>query len=133
MIVGVGRVTDNEYTRFHDYENWSGIIIIVLRLCTFAFWLYLYSETVKTSAGEELVFYKRFKILCLIYFLSFPILVIVNIWVAPYLRHKVITIGTLVLQTVTIMILARLFTNKSSKYYNVSLKGRTLVMSNKFS
>jgi Rhodopsin-like GPCR transmembrane domain len=132
MIVGIGTITNNEHYRYHDYENWAGIVILVLRVLFFMFWAYLFKGTYETSAGDEETFYKRFGILSTIYFLAFPILVIISsVFVAPYVRHKVITLGTLIIQTTIQVILTFMFTNKKSKYYNVSLKGRTLVMSGK--
>jgi len=132
MIVGIGRITDNEHYRYHDYENWAGIVVIVLRLMFYAYWIYLFKGSYETAHGEEKVFYARFGVLSTVYFLVFPVLVIIaSFAIPPYYRHKVIVIGTLLIQTLTIIVLTYLFTNKKSKYYNVSLKGRTLLMSNK--
>ena len=134
LIVGVGRITDDEYYRYHDYENWAGVFVMVMRVLLFGFWVYLYRGTYQAAKEADKIFFNQFGVLSTLYFLAVPIVVIfATTVIAPYYRHKVVTIGTLLLQTVSLIILTLLFTTKSNKYYQISMKGRALLPSNKLS
>lgn len=135
LIVGVGRITDDESYRFHDYENWAGAFVMMLRVFLFAFWVYLFRETYqKTTKESEKNFFNQFGVLSTLYFLAVPVTVgLATTTVAPYWRHKVVTIGTLLLQVSTLVIFTLLFTTKSNKYYQISMKGKTLLPSDKLS
>ena len=57
-----------------------------------------------------------------IYFLIFPVILIVSLFIAPYVQHRVITIGTLAGQTLAILLLSYICTSKKSDYYQASIK-----------
>jgi hypothetical protein len=63
------------------------------------------------------------------YILAFPLLVIISIFIAPYVQHTVITIGTLLCQTIAVLLLSYICTSKNSSYYKASLKAQTLLPS----
>ena len=132
VIVGVGKIMDNEHYKYHDYENWAGVVVIVIRLLLYVFWVYLFTQTYNTAKRTEKSFYKTFGIFASIYFLIFPVLVIFStFFVAPYAKHKVVTTGTLLLQTITLLLFTLIFTTKKTQYYQISLKGKTLLPTNK--
>ena len=132
LIVGVGRITDDEYYRYHDYENWAGIFVMIMRILLFVFWVYLFKGTYATAKETEKTFFNQLGVLSTLYFLAVPVMVLfATMVVAPYWRHRVVTIGTLLLQTVTLVIFTLLFTTKQNKYYQISMKGKTILPSNK--
>lgn len=132
IVVGVGKITDDEHYRYHDYENWAGIVIIVLRLVLFIFWVFLLAESFKTAKGAERRFFNKFGVFGAIYFLAFPLLVVYSsVSVTPSSRHKVVTTGTLFIQTATLLSLSYIFTTKKSQYAMVSLKGKALLPTSK--
>jgi len=133
FIVGLGRVNDDESYRYHNYENWAGMMVMGLRVLLFGFWLYLYRETYKSTGKEsEKSFFGQFGVLSSLYFMAVPAVVFfATMVVAPYWRHKFVTAGTLLLQTLTLIIFTLLFTTKSNKYYQISMKGKTILPSNK--
>jgi Ca2+/H+ antiporter len=61
----------------------------------------------------------QFAIMASIYFLVHPCLVFISWLFTPYLRLKVITIGSNAIMMLTFLALAHLFSEKSS-YYKVS-------------
>jgi len=133
LIVGIGRVIDDESYRYHDYENWAGLFVMAMRILLYGVWVYLFRETYKkTQKDSEKSFFNQFGFLSSLYFLAVPAMVcLATIVVAPYWRHKVVTTGTLLIQTVTLIIFTMLFTTKSNKYYQISMKGNTILPSNK--
>ena len=77
-------------------------------------------------------FMKTFSFWGSVYLLSFPIVVIISSAViAPYLRHKVVTIGSITIQIVVSIVLTYLFSSKRTQYFQVAMKGRTLLPSGK--
>jgi len=135
LIVGIGRIADEEHSKFHDYETIPGWIVIFFRFVFFAIFIYFARSTIdKEEKGsnkeDRLVFMRRFLLLGSIYLLAFPVVVIISsAVVASYVRHKVVTIGSLTLQVTAAIILTYLFSAKRSKYNQVSMKGRTLLPS----
>jgi len=61
-----------------------------------------------------------------IYFLTFPILlIVVELIVADYWKFSIMMIGTFALQEAAIMLLIKLFLVKNSEYYKISLKSQS--------
>jgi len=132
VIIGVGKIIDNEHYKYHDYENWAGVVIIVVRLLLYVFWIYLFVQTYTAAKHTEKKFFGKFGIFASIYFLAFPILVIFStFFVSAHSKHKLVTTGTLLLQTLTLVVLTLVFTTKKTQYYQISLKGKTLLPTNK--
>lgn len=119
FLMWLGTSSDNEHDKFHDFENWSGVLIILIRVACFAFFIYLLKHTYSLSEAEDKKFLKLFGFCGTIYFLAFPILVLISsAYVARYLRHKVITIGSLFFLITVMMFLTKMFTSKKNKFYN---------------
>ena len=132
VIIGVGKIIDNEHYKYHDYENWAGVVIIVVRLLLYIFWIYLFVQSYTAAKHTEKKFFKKFGIFASIYFLAFPFLVIFStFFVEAAAKHKLVTTGTLLLQTLTLVVLTLVFTTKKTQYYQISLKGKTLLPTNK--
>lgn len=133
LIVGLGRLTDDEFTKNHDYEGFAGYLIIVLRVGLYIYFVMGIHDTFKQARFKIKSFIIKFGFLGTIYFLAFPILVLItSTFVASYVKHKVIMLGTLILESLVLIILTRIFTNKGGEYYDVSFKGKTLLPNNKF-
>lgn len=133
LIVGLSRLTDDEFTKNHDYEGFAGYLIIFLRIGLYVYFIMGIHDTFKQARFKIRSFIIKFGILGTIYFLAFPILVLItSFYVAPYVKHKVVMLGTLILESLVLIILTRIFTNKDGDYYDVSFKGKTPLPNNKF-
>jgi hypothetical protein len=55
-----------------------------------------------------------------IWFLTTPLLVLVAPLFAKVIRHRIVTSGTIFLQTSSLLIMVRLFLSSSSEYYKFS-------------
>jgi len=134
VIVGVGRVNDEDPMKFHDYESIPGWIIMFFRVIFFAVFAYFINKT-NSKAGnntEKKEFLFRFGILGAVYLLALPIIVTISsLVVAPYVRNKLIVLGTLAIQIGASITLTYLLSSKKSKYHQISMKGRTLLPSGK--
>lgn len=133
LIVGIGKLVDEEQYFFHDYENWTGMLFMLVRVGLYALWVYLFQQTYKTAINDsERIFFNQMGLLSTIYFLAVPaVVVFATAVVAPYCRHRVVTIGTILMQTLVLVVLTLLFTTKSNRYYQISMKGRAMLPSAK--
>lgn len=133
LVVGLSRLTDDEFSKNHDYEGFAGYIIIIMRIGLYIYFKMGIVDSYKKARFKIKTFVIQFGVLGTVYFLCFPILIfITSSFVAIYVRHKVIMLGTLLLESIVIIILTRMFTNKGGDYYDASYKGKTLLPNNKF-
>lgn len=119
LIVGLGRITDDSYYKFSDYEGVPGIMLVVLRLGLWSWFLYSMRDLLKSVTGRQAMFAQYFGVVASAYFLALPVICLVSWAFVPYARHKVVTIGTWLIQVLAIAALSRLFSAKSS-FYKIS-------------
>ncbi|KAL4465025.1 hypothetical protein ABPG72_010469 [Tetrahymena utriculariae] len=127
MIVGLSKLTDDESHKFHQYGGFVGWIIVFLRLGMFIYFLFGIKDTLKTAREKVKVFIYKFVIVGSLYFLAFPVILFITSFIADYVQHRVITIGTLVMQSIAIIFMSFQFTSKSSGYNEVSIKANPLL------
>jgi hypothetical protein len=119
LVVGIGRLTDDSYYKFSDYEGIAGVLLVVIRIGMWLWFLFFINDLLSSVTGRLALFTKYFGVSASAYFLAFPCLVVASWGFAPYSRHKVITVGTWVIEVITIGALTHLFSEKSS-YYKLS-------------
>ena len=77
MIVGLGKLSDDHYTKYHKYEGWTGYTIMMLYFGQYAY--FITNIMMSRFQGENI---KRFMLSLAIYgsffLLSFPVLFIVS-------------------------------------------------------
>ena len=116
---------DESHYTYHVHESLPGLMMVVLRLALTALFAYNLTHTI---AEERSIlrkdFYQSFAIGCYMWFLAFPLLMLVAVAFAQYYRHKVVTVGVTVIQTVAMVILSRLFLSRSL-YWEVSTLSST--------
>ena len=94
MIVGLGKITDDSMYKYHQYESWAGIVIVILRLGLFAYFLVGIQQTIKKARIKIKLFIQKLAIIGSCYFLAFPLILFIALFLAPYLRYKLVTFGT---------------------------------------
>ena len=101
-----------DFDQFHDHEHTAGVIILWFRAFLGAvFWAIIgrnISGGVNLS-GEMVIFMKRFRFLGGFWLFSMPILVVIASIFAPYLRHPIVTGGTLLAQSSALSFMSWLF------------------------
>lgn len=132
MIIGLSKLTDDESHKYHQYGGIPGWIIVILRLGMFLYFLFGVRDTMKTAREKVKLFITKFTVFGSLYFLAFPIILFISSFIAGYVQHRVITIGTLIMQSSAIVIMSLLFTSKSGDYYNASLRSNPLLPTGKF-
>ena len=115
---------DDNFSKFHDYESTPGKLLVLLRFTLgLAFVVSLHvtiRHQVKRGGDRLISFLRRLMLLGGLWFLAFPLLVFSAGFFAHYLRHRVVTGGVLLLQSVCLCLLSYEFLSHSSTYFKLS-------------
>jgi hypothetical protein len=126
---------DDDFSTFHDHDHWAGYILMMMRVVTCGILLYFSKSTMK-KVGDDTQnsdFIKKFSVLGSIWLLLFPITVFfVAPAVAPYKRHFIVTVATVLLQSIALGVMLVMFLGlgESGKSY---LKRSTIYTMGDFS
>jgi hypothetical protein len=120
----VNKVQDDDFLKFHDHDGIAGKFLLVQRLLlgTAFFW------SIRGTMGSDEVkgqlqlqgFLARLTAFGTAWFFAFPLLVLVASFFAHYLRHRLVTGGVLVLQSVCLTLMASQLFSDRSWYSKVS-------------
>ena len=97
LLERAGRAYDDEFNQFHDFEHWPGKCLVLLRvlLCAlFAAGSYLTLRSVKADRQVELWLTAVQRVGAL-WFLAFPLAVLVGSLLPFYARHKFVSTASL--------------------------------------
>ncbi|CAK7288965.1 Integral membrane protein GPR180 [Vulpes lagopus] len=112
---------------YHSHHNLAGILLIILRIClalSLGCGLYQIITVERSTLKRE--FYITFAKGCILWFLCHPGLACISVIFSDYQRDKVITIGVILCQSVSMVILYRLFLSHSLYWEVSSLSSVTL-------
>ncbi|XP_047409704.1 integral membrane protein GPR180 isoform X2 [Sciurus carolinensis] len=118
---------DTSHHSYHSHHNLAGILLIILRIClalSLGCGLYQIITVERSTLKRE--FYITFAKGCILWFLCHPGLMCISILFSDYQRDKVITIGVILCQSVSMVILYRLFLSHSLYWEVSSLSSVTL-------
>lgn len=131
MIVILSQVSSDDSSKFHEYDNWAGWVIFFIQIGFYGAMLYGLNNTFAKARQKVLGFIHKFRIVASGYMLAFPIFVIISLFAAQYVRHKIIVIGTTLAHTLALTILGYLFSNAKSDYSSVSFRGQPILPTEK--
>ncbi|XP_051882608.1 integral membrane protein GPR180 isoform X2 [Pristis pectinata] len=118
---------DIDHHSYHAYNSMAGLLLIVLRVCLA---LLLTSRLYQIITMERSVlkrdFYIRFAKGCILWLLCHPVFVAASAVFAEYQREKIIVIAVILCQSVSMVILYRLFLSRSLYWEVSSLSSVTL-------
>jgi len=118
-LVVIGKMYDNASHKHHENEGAVGWLLLVVRVLLYAF----FSRGVvalQQSGGIRLqCFLQRFRFVGSVYFLAYPAIFITVKVFAPYLRHPIMQIALLSMQTTAALWMAELFLTRGT-FYEVS-------------
>ncbi|XP_070537775.1 integral membrane protein GPR180-like [Ptychodera flava] len=115
----------SEHKVYNAYQNTAGVLLIIIRiLLAVIFTGNLYNTVSIERSALRREFYKNFAKSCLIWFLCYPIMVITSLVFANYIRYKLITIGVRSAQSISMILLYKLFLSRSL-YWEVSALSAT--------
>ncbi|XP_077988023.1 integral membrane protein GPR180-like [Glandiceps talaboti] len=117
----------SEHKVYNAYQNPAGVLLIVIRILLAAIFMgNLYNTVSIERSALRRDFYKNFAKSCLVWFLSYPVMVITSLVFTSYLRYKLITIGVISAQTTAVIMLYKLFLSRSLYWEVSALSSSTL-------
>ncbi|XP_055785986.1 integral membrane protein GPR180-like [Salvelinus fontinalis] len=111
---------ETEHHSYHAQRSIAGLLLISLRIILallLASVLYTIISTERSALKRD--FYLSFAKGCFIWFLCHPVLVLVSVIFNEHQREKVVTIGVILCQAISVVILYQLFLSRSL-YWEVS-------------
>ncbi|XP_038853038.1 integral membrane protein GPR180-like [Salvelinus namaycush] len=111
---------ETEHHSYHAQRSIAGLLLISLRIILallLASVLYTIISTERSALKRD--FYLSFAKGCFIWFLCHPVLVLVSVVFNEHQREKVVTIGVILCQAISVVILYQLFLSRSL-YWEVS-------------
>ncbi|XP_036401867.1 integral membrane protein GPR180-like [Megalops cyprinoides] len=118
---------DAEHHSYHAHRSMAGVLLITLRIILallLASILYQIITTERSALKRD--FYMSFAKGCFLWFLCHPILVLLSVAFSEHQREKVITIGVILCQSISVVVLYRLFLSRSLYWEVSSLSSVTL-------
>uniref|UniRef100_UPI003AAB21A2 integral membrane protein GPR180 n=1 Tax=Centroberyx gerrardi TaxID=166262 RepID=UPI003AAB21A2 len=112
--------SETEHHSYHAQRSLAGILLIALRVSLallLASVLYQIISTERSTLKRD--FYLTFTKGCFLWFLCHPILVLISIVFNEHQKEKVVTIGVILCQAISMVILYQLFLSRSL-YWEVS-------------
>ncbi|XP_041834893.1 integral membrane protein GPR180 [Melanotaenia boesemani] len=112
--------SESEHHSYHAQQSLAGLLLMALRVCLallLASVLYQITSTERSTLKRD--FYLSFAKGCFLWFLCHPILVLMSAIFNEHQREKVVTIGVILCQSISMVILYQLFLSRSL-YWEVS-------------
>merc|ERR1712110_396084 len=105
-----------------EHEGVVGWVLLAVRLLLYT-WFLVGTQTLRHEGGSRLcAFLQRFQFVGTLYFLAYPAMFVFVQAFAPYLRHPIMYVGLLTMQTASIFWLANLFLSRGT-YFKLSSLG----------
>ncbi|XP_032411779.1 integral membrane protein GPR180-like [Xiphophorus hellerii] len=112
--------SESEHHSYHAQRSLAGLLLLALRVALsllLASVLYQIVSTERSTLKRD--FYLCFAKGCFLWFLCHPVLVLMSVVFNDHQREKVITIGVILCQSISMVILYQLFLSRSL-YWEVS-------------
>ena len=122
----LGRRYEEDFNSFHDHEHWPGAMLMLLRCGLTALFAVGISATIRHCPRDAPVskFLRFLRVVGMAWFLAFPLLVCLSLFVKPTNRHTVVTSGAILGQSSALGLMLHSFLSNSSQYVKVSTVGR---------
>lgn len=121
---------DTEHHSFHAQRSVPGLLLLLLRVVLallLASILYQIISSERSALKRD--FYLRFAKGCFLWFLCHPVLVLLSGIFNEHQREKVVSIGVMLCQSISVIILYQLFLSRSLYWEVSSLSSATLPLS----
>jgi len=119
LLVVFGKLGVDSEEKFHENDGIIGWILLVLRCILYVWFLAAARSSSKTVGFRAQAFLQQFQFAGSLYFLAYPAIFALTQVLAPYVRHPVMHLGLLTMQTTSHVWLASLFLSRGV-YFKVS-------------
>ena len=126
VIVALGKLSDDSYNKYTDYEGVAAFFIIVFRILSWLWFIFLIKELEKNANLKLLNFLFKFSIISTGYFLALPAVVIFSWVFEPYVRKIVVVLLINIIQIMIFSFLTHMFGEKSD-FYKISTMSESVL------
>ncbi|XP_035694123.1 integral membrane protein GPR180-like [Branchiostoma floridae] len=130
VVLGLGAVQavlalweqfqSSEHQTYHAHRSAVGLSLVVLRLVlALVFGGAIYQTMAKERSSLRRDFYLSFFKSCLLWFLCYPVIVVIAYLFPGHLRNKIVTSGVVICESLAVVLLYKLFLSRSL-YWEVS-------------
>lgn len=127
-LVGFGKLEDDASYKHHENEGVVGWAILVIRLILLTWFLRAARASQEAGGLRVSAFLRQFQLAGSVYFLAYPVLLLLVQVFAPYLRHPILQVGVLVMQLASDAWLSHLFLSRGT-YFELSTLSAPLLPS----
>lgn len=111
---------EDDFNQFHDHEHLPGYLFLLMRVCLgFLFIGGCTKSLRRAESAAKLKLIKYLRALGGLWFMSFPLLVMLSAWMEPFKRHSVVVCGSIILQVAAMIGLILLF-REGGQYHKMS-------------
>ena len=127
------KVSLKDVESFHDYHNTAGLMFMGLKLIIFYMFIkQVWPNYKRCGDGKMRRHFLKLGIFGTMYLLSLPVMVLVVDSSLPlYLRHKVITFASILIQSMSLLVYVFMVSSKENENYPIYYKNRTFVSASK--
>jgi hypothetical protein len=126
VIIILGKLSDDAYNKYSDYEGIAAFFLVLFRVLSWVWFVFAIREVEKGANMKVLNFLFKFQMLASVYFLSLPIVVLVSWIFEPYVRKVVISLLLNLVQVLVFAYASHLFSEKSEFYKLSTLSSSVL-------
>lgn len=126
IIVGLGRITEDSYYKFSDYEGIPGYILLIFRIGLWVWFAYNAYRLHENAKGPFIGFTMNFLLIGTIWFVALPVILFASWMFVEWERNKVVIFGSLLIQTIAFVLFNYIFSQKSS-FYKISTIGESVL------
>ncbi|KAJ8030977.1 hypothetical protein HOLleu_27549 [Holothuria leucospilota] len=110
----------SSHSMYHSHQSILGILALILRtVLAILFAHYLYQVVSKERSVLRKVFYKSFATYCFVWFLAYPVILLLAMFLAEEMQKRALVFGVTVAQSIAVIKLYRLFLSRSL-YWEIS-------------
>lgn len=118
-LVATGKLQGEASSKHHENEGLVGLALLAIRVVLLS-WFFASAAGLRERGGARLHgFLKRFQLAGSVYFLAYPVIFMLAQVFAEYLRHPVMHLGLLAMQSASTVWLAELFLSRGD-YFKLS-------------
>jgi len=111
---------DDDFSKFHEHDSMAGYILMAMHVIFCLLFWFTIAKTMKNVPPRLRDFCKQLLFAGTLWFWTTPILVAIAPFFDMVIRHRLVTGGTIFLQSTSLLVMVRLFLSSSSEYYKFS-------------
>jgi len=117
MIIAIAKATSNDPDVHHIYDNWVGLILGGLQIFMFLYFFFSGKNSIRNSGlKKHKEFYHDLIRFGSVYFLAFPITLILSYSISPYRRNLFVEAARMISEAVGLFFMASITTSKKGNY-----------------